>query len=128
MMADTAHGGPSLSRPGATVTPEHTCLVTYLIEVDHDIAFRASAALDVLQGQGEVDTPRVWDVEIVCVILVPFLDRRKNLILIGADDVHVLKKDRKGERKKCFMHTTTWCAPKERGTSWETLEQARRQL
>lgn len=69
------------------------CPVTYLIEVDHDIALRASAALHILQGQGEVDTTSVWDIEVVCVILVPFLDRCKYLVLICADDMHVLKID-----------------------------------
>lgn len=76
---------------------DYTCLVTYLIEVDHDIAFRPSAALDVLQGQGEVDAPGVRDVEVVGVVLVPFLDGCEHLVLISADNVHVLGQDRKEE-------------------------------
>lgn len=77
--------------------------MTYLIEVDHDVALRASAALDILQGQGEVDTTCVWDVEVVRVILVPFLDRCEHLILIGADNMHVLWKDTRSWRgKKSF--------------------------
>lgn len=59
MVEGTASVGPSSASPGTGVAQGHTCLVTYLIKVDHDIALRASAALDILQGQGEVDTPGV---------------------------------------------------------------------
>lgn len=90
---------------GPAVLQNHICLVTYLIEVDHDIAFRASATLDILQGQGEVDTTGVWDVEVVGVILVPFLNCCKHLILICANDMHVLKKNTgKWRGKKGFIH------------------------
>lgn len=88
-----ANLGTLTASPSAAVAQDHTCLVTYLIEVDHDVALRASATLDILQGQSEVDTMGVWDVEVVCVVLVPFLDRCEHLVLIGADDMHVLRKD-----------------------------------
>lgn len=99
MMEETASVGPLSDSPGTGVAQDHTRLVTYLIEVDHDIALRASAALDILQGQGEVDTPGVWDVEVVGVVLIPFLDRCKHLILICADDVHVLNKTQEVKKK-----------------------------
>lgn len=79
--------------PGTAVAQDYTCLVTYLIEVDHDVALWTPAALNVLQGQCKIDPPCVRDIEVVGVILVPFLNRCKHLILIRADDMHVLKKD-----------------------------------
>lgn len=91
---------------GAVVLRNHRCLVTYLIKVNHDIAFKASAALHILQGQREVDTTCVWDVQVVRVILVPFLDGRKHLVLICANDMHVLKKKhRKWREDKCYPLT-----------------------
>lgn len=112
-MEQTASVGPSSASPGTAVTQDHTCLVTYLIEVDHDVALRASAALDILQGQGEVDAPGVWDVEVVGVVLVPFLDGCKHLVLIGADDMHVLNKTQGREEEE--LYKLTWHASKERG-------------
>lgn len=106
-MVEIANAGPLLAIPGPAVAQDHTCFVTYLIEVDHDIAFRASATLDILQGQGEVNTSGVWDVEVVCIILVPFLDCCKHLILICADDMHVLKQDtEKGRGWRVFLKLT----------------------
>ena len=65
-------------------------LATYLIQFNNDVSHQTSAALDVLHGQGEVDPTCVWDVEVVRVILVPFLDGCEHLVLIGTNDVHVL--------------------------------------
>lgn len=56
MIEEMTNLGTLTASPSAAVAQDHTCLVTYLIEVDHDVALRASATLDILQGQSEVDT------------------------------------------------------------------------
>lgn len=65
-------------------------VVTYLIEVYHHIAVQVLAAFDIFQSQGEVDSSGIRDVKIVCIILVPFLNCSKYLILVRADNMHVL--------------------------------------
>lgn len=59
MTEAAANGGPLPARPGTAVAQDYTCLVTYLIEVDHDVALRTSAALNILQGQREIDSTGV---------------------------------------------------------------------
>lgn len=66
--------------------------MTYLIEVNHHIPLQPLTTLDIFQGQGEVDPSGVGDVQIVCVVLVPLLNSCKHLILICADNMHVLGK------------------------------------
>ena len=63
---------------------------TYLIQVNHDVSFQSLAGFDTFQGQGEVDPPRVWYVEVIRVVLIPLLDGGEHLVLIRADDMHVL--------------------------------------
>lgn len=71
-------------------------VMTYLIEVNHHIPLQPLTTLDIFQGQGEVHPSGVRDIEIVCVVLVPLLNSCKHLILIGADNVHVLGKEKRG--------------------------------
>lgn len=47
----------------------------------------APCGLDIFHGQGEVDPSGVRQVEVIRVILVPLLHRRKHLLLVRADDV-----------------------------------------
>lgn len=47
----------------------------------------APGGLDIFHGQGEVDPSGVRQVEVVGVILVPFLHCSKYLLLVSADDV-----------------------------------------
>ena len=48
MTEGRANPWPSTAGQSTAVAEDHTCLVTYLIEVDHDVALGASAALDIL--------------------------------------------------------------------------------
>lgn len=50
-----AKGRTSPAGPDIAVAQDHTHFVTYLIEVDHDVALWTSAALNILQGQREID-------------------------------------------------------------------------
>lgn len=75
-------------------------VMTYLIEVNHHIALQPLTTLDIFQGQGEVDPSGVRDVQIVCVVLVPLLHSCKHLILICADNMHVLGKEKRGRLLK----------------------------
>lgn len=87
-------------------------IVTYLIEVYHHIALQVSAALDIFQSQGEVDPSGIRDVEIIRIVLVPFLDCSKHLILISADDVHVLGE--KAQREASLSGISLVSAPRAR--------------
>lgn len=71
-------------------------VMTYLIEVNHHIPLQPLATLDIFQGQGEVDPSGVGDVQIVGVVLVPLLHSCKHLVLICADNMHVLGKGKRG--------------------------------
>ena len=71
-------------------------VMTYLIEVNHHIPFQPLTTLDIFQGQGEVHPSGVGDIQIVRVILVPLLYSCKYLILICADNMHVLGKEKRG--------------------------------
>lgn len=68
-------------------------LRTYLIEVDHHITLQPSATLDILQGQREVDPSSIRYIKVVGIVLVPLLNSCKHLILIRADNVHILGKE-----------------------------------
>lgn len=59
----------------------------YLVQVQHLVPPYPSGSFDILHGQCEVDPSGVRQVEVIGVILVPLLHRRKNLLLISADDV-----------------------------------------
>lgn len=59
----------------------------YLVEVQHLVPSNAPSGLDIFHGQGEVDSSSVGQVEVIGVVLVPFLHRRKYLFLISTDNV-----------------------------------------
>ena len=70
--------------------------LTYLIEVNHHIPLQPLTTLDIFQGQGEVHPSGVRDIQVVRVILVPLLYSCKHLILICADNMHILGKGKRG--------------------------------
>ena len=59
----------------------------YLVQIQHLVPPDAPRGLDILHGQGEVDPSGVRQVEVIGVVLVPLLHRRKYLLLISADNV-----------------------------------------
>lgn len=67
--------------------------ISHLIQVNHAVTTKSSGGFDVFQRQSEIDPPGVGDVQIVGVILVPFLDGGENLSLICAENVHVLHRN-----------------------------------
>lgn len=83
---------PELASSGCSCRVTFT---TYLIKVYDDIPFQSSTAFHIFQGQGEVNPSGVWDIQVVCVVLVPLLNSCKHLILNCADNMHVLLKEDK---------------------------------
>lgn len=88
-------------------------IVTYLIEVYHHIALQVLTALDIFQSQSEVDPSGIRDVKIVCIILVPLLNCRKYLILIRADNMHVLEEEYKQVSLLDISLVSTLCSWKD---------------